>query len=108
MRQLLEHGRTAFRVVARGQHAFWLVIDQHFGVVAAVGGDDKLLGVEHDAVAGMHAGTDFGRRAVELHFAGLDPLLQHAARAEAGVRQYFVQALFERRGIGAAHFAFQG
>ena len=43
----------------------------------------------------MHARTDFGRRAVEFDFAGLDPLLEHAARAEAGVRQHLVQAFFQ-------------
>ena len=54
-RQLFEHGRAAFGIVAGGHHAFGLVVDQHFGLFAAVGGDDELLAVQLDAVAGVHA-----------------------------------------------------
>src|SRR5690606_11660860 len=70
-RQLFEHGGATVGIVAGGQHAFGLVVDQHLGVVAAVGGHDELLAVHDHAVAGFHAHADFGGGAVQLDFAGL-------------------------------------
>src|SRR6185312_3976741 len=98
-RQLLEHGGATFGIVAGGQHALGLVVDQHLGVAAVVGGDHELLAVDHHAVARVHAGADGGRAAVEFDLTGLDALFQHAARAEAGVGEHLVQALLQRRGV---------
>ena len=62
----------------------------------------NLAVVDHHAVAGAHAGAHFGGLAVDFDIAARNALLEHAARAQAGVGQHLVQALFQRLGFGVS------
>src|SRR3546814_7096609 len=61
--------------------------------------------VEFDAVAAADAHAGLRDLAVDLDQAVGDALLQRAARAQAGLGQDLVQALFQPRGAGGAFCA---
>src|SRR3546814_719878 len=65
----------------------------------------RSLAVEFDAVAAAEAHAGLRDLAVDLDQAVGDALLQRAARAQAGLGQDLVQALFQPRGAGGAFCA---
>src|SRR3546814_1757518 len=69
------------------------------------GAGDEHLAVEFDAVAAADAHDGLRDLAVDLDQAVGDALLQRAARAQAGLGQDLVQALFQPRGAGGAFCA---
>ena len=98
-RQLLEHRRAAFRIVARRDDAFGLVVDEHLRVFGVVADDDEALAVHLDAIAGAHARSDRRDDGIDLHLAGFDALFEQAPGAEPRVGEDLVQALIERRRV---------
>src|SRR5207244_12814391 len=91
-RQLLEHRRAAFGIVARDDLAGGLVVDEHarsrFGEA-----DLDELAVDTDFVARADLLSDFGRHPVHRDAAGEDHLLPCAARAERARGATLGQAL---------------
>src|SRR5262249_34854500 len=95
-RQLLEHGRPAFRIVARRDDALGLVEHEHLRMFGAVVDGNEQLAVELDAVAGAHARSELGDLAVDADFAGVDAFLKQPARTESGIGEDLLQALLDR------------
>ena len=91
-RQLLEHGRTSFGIVARHNFARRLVIDEHPRARLREANLDKLA-VDTDFIAGAHLLTDFRGHAVHGNASSENHLLHRAPRPEPARRQHLVQAL---------------
>src|SRR5690606_1961831 len=90
-RQRFEHGRPALGILAGGDLALGLVVQQHRRWLAQGGGDEGLA-VELDAVAAAYRLADLGDFAIDPDQALGDALLEGAAGTEPGLGQHLVQA----------------
>jgi len=89
--QIVENGRTAFRIVPGHDFAFGLVIQHHTGQTGTAHLEVNQFAVNPNLVGRSNALTDVGRHAIYADAAGNDPLFQFAAGAMAGISQGLVQ-----------------
>ena len=92
-RQLLEHGRTSFGIVARHNFARRLVIDEHPRARLREADLDELA-VDTNFIAGAHLLTDFRGHAIHGNAPRENHLFHRAPRPEPARCQHFVQALW--------------
>jgi len=78
-RQLLKHGRSAFRIVARGDHTFGLVEHQNLRVLSTIVDSHEELAVQFHAVARAHTRAKQGDGAIDLHLTCFNALFKQAA-----------------------------
>src|SRR5690606_30712816 len=97
--QGFEDGRAALGVLAGGDLALGLVVDEHARRVGQRAGDEHLA-VDLDAVSAADAHAGLRELPVDLDQAVGDALLQRAARAQSGLGQHLVQAFFQARRAG--------
>lgn len=71
---MFEYGGVVFGIVVCVYYIFGFVIDEYFGFVVIVGGDDELFVVEYYVIVGVYVGVDVGGGVVEFDFIGLDVL----------------------------------
>ena len=81
-RQAVEYGRASLWIFARGQLAFWLVIDDGARWLT-LRTCYEAAAIKFDAITTLHAAAKLSDRTVDLDLAIGDALFQRASRAKA-------------------------